>query len=172
MIAVQAQVSNQQNESDAQDLLVRSIGNPFLPAARYARATSPPQHADTGYSAEGRVSPFPYSALIRDHVEKGRVPAARQLLEFALGQGLASPDLERWRRILAPPRVVRGKASSSQTDRSREFAWLDAEGHAYRGKWVAIEGARLVATADTFKSLLVQLEGMEPRPNSLVHRID
>ncbi len=113
-----------------------------------------------------------YSTLIRDHVEKGQVLAARRLLELALDQGLSSSDLELWQRMLAPPRVTKGKASPTPTDRSREFQWLDNEAHAYRGQWVAVEGDRLLTAADSLKDVLAQLDSMDPRPRALVHRID
>jgi hypothetical protein len=113
-----------------------------------------------------------YSTLIRDHVEKGQVLGARRLLEVALDQGLSSPDLELWQRTLALPRVTKGKASPTPTDRSREFKWLENEAHAYRGQWVAVEGDRLLAAADSLKAVMARLDEMDPRPRALVHRID
>ncbi len=113
-----------------------------------------------------------YSTLIRGHVEKGQVLAARRLLELALDQGLASPDLDLWQSTLAPPQAVPVDAAPAPTDRSREFRWLKNESHAHRGQWVALEGDRLLAVAESLKVVLARLNQMVPRPRALVHRID
>ncbi len=113
-----------------------------------------------------------YSDLIRDHVDQGQILSARRLLEIAFEQGLASPDLDLWQRTLAPPKVVSVEASPAPADRSREFRWLEKESQALRGQWVALDGDRLLAAAESLKAVLAQLNRMVPRPRALVHRID
>lgn len=70
----------------------------------------------------------------------------------------------------APPRVVDSpRRGYKEPDRSREFAWLREHGHAYRGKWVAVLGDRLVATADTLRDLLQQVQQARLTEHPLVH---
>jgi hypothetical protein len=79
-------------------------------------------------------------------------------------------DLQRLAQVLAPPKVVDSSLKGyKEPDRSREFAWLREQAHAYRGKWVAVLGDQLVATADTLGDLLQQVQQARLTEHPLVH---
>ena len=55
-------------------------------------------------------------------------------------------------------------------DRSEEFEWIVANRDAYRGRWVAVQGNRLVADAPSFPEIQSRIQKLKSPP--LVHRID
>ena len=89
-----------------------------------------------------------YAARIRTLIEKDRVVQARALTSEALEANPEDPDILRLHEVLKPPR---GKPRRiTDADRSEEFQWMIANRDAYRGRWVAVDGNRLVADARSF----------------------
>ena len=104
------------------------------------------------------------SSLIRE----GRIREAKELLESS---GDLVPAESKIREILAPARVR--KSDKRDVDRTPEFRWLKEHWDEHQGQWVALVGESLVASSDTFKGLLTQLEplrsGFERKP--LIHHL-
>lgn len=139
------------------------------PAANPPRQVNP--YGGLGDVNLARVIPIlPY--VIRSMVEKEQVSTARRLIEFALGQGNGSPELLRWRQLLAPPRFLGSRPGPSGPDRSREARWLAENARAHRGQWVAVEGDRLLGASESLKDLQEHLEKMDPPPQSLLHWVE
>jgi len=92
---------------------------------------------------------------------------ARDLFEAA---GPSVPVDPKMREILAPARVSIGKARDA--DRSSEFAWLRTQSGPYRGQWVALIGADLVASAPTLRDLRDQLAVRSLPGVPLIHHIE
>ncbi len=114
----------------------------------------------------GSLSNYPYARAIRSLLEQGRILEAQRLFEHA-------KDLiqdQKLHKALAPPRV---KTSSKRgVERSAEFRWLDLNSGRFRGRWVALLGESLIASADSLKELLVQLKTLAPEGKPLVHHVD
>jgi adenine/guanine phosphoribosyltransferase-like PRPP-binding protein len=113
---------------------------------------------------------LPYLALIRGMLDRDQVAAARALLSVALAEQLDASELVRISEVLAVPRAV--KRAVRDADRAREYRWLVTNAASFRGRWVAVVGDDLVATAASLKELLqaVKLAGREHE--ALVHHID
>lgn len=106
---------------------------------------------------------------IRSLLESGQVSAARRLIEVALREGEITPALEKWRQALAPPRFLGSKPGPSGPDRSQVARWLAEHAQDYQGRWVAIEGDRLLASSESLKDLQVRLAQIDPTPTPLFH---
>lgn len=131
------------------------------------RAT-PPKKTDLDASAESTsILPFPYLPVLHSLIEQGRIWEARNLFDIA---GNFVPQDSKIREALAPPRVKRSTRNAPK--RSAEFRWLDSNGAQFRGKWVALIGDSLVASAASLKELLVQLSELRLPGKPLVHHID
>jgi uncharacterized protein DUF5678 len=113
------------------------------------------------------AQPFPYLRQLHSLLEQGQIRAAQDLFEFAKD---FVPQDSKIREALAPPRVT--TSSKRSVDRSAEFRWLDSNSSRFRGKWVALLGDRLVASADSLKELLVQLRTTPADGKPLIHHVD
>lgn len=112
----------------------------------------------------------PFVMAVRTLIESEQLAAARLLLEAAPTYIAGDPVVVRLRALLAPPVVKR--VERRDVDRSQEYDWLRTEGHRYRGRWVALEGSRLLAATPTLRELREVLKTM-PLPRApLLHRID
>lgn len=109
---------------------------------------------------------FPYARELRMLLEQGRIREAQRLFEFAKDY-VQDPKI---REALAPPRVK--KSSRKDVDRSAEFRWLDLNSARFRGKWVALLGDSLVASADSLRELLASLKALSLKSRPLVHHVD
>jgi hypothetical protein len=147
---------------------------PTLPA--FARSYQPPfrrepdeRPREKGIEPDHLAStqPFPYLRQLHSLLEQGKILAAQHLFEFARD---FVPQDSKIREALEPPRV---KTSSKKSiDRSAEFRWLDLNSARFRGKWVALLGDRLIASADSLKELLAQLQSTPVVDKPLVYHID
>lgn len=143
--------------------------NPTPEAPRQQQGIQP---AGQGDRPPGRLIAFPYVDLIQAMLEREQVTDARRLIEFALTEGPATPALERWRQLLAPPRFLGSKPGPSGPDRSQEAHWLAERAQAHRGQWVAIEGDRLLAASESLKDLKARLAEIDPPPRPLLHWVE
>lgn len=112
---------------------------------------------------------LPYTSLIRTLVERDQVSAARNVLNALPDEAFEEPQLLALKRVLAVPKV--SKKGVADFDRSGEYQWLREHGREYVGKWVAVEGDRLVAVAESLKELRGQLRDLNLAKPPLIHRI-
>lgn len=119
-------------------------------------------------SLEPDVQPFVMA--LRTLIETEQLTVARQMLNAAPAYILSDPLVAKLRSVLAPP-VVK-KVDKRDVDRSREYEWLKTEGHKYRGRWVALEDNRLLASAATLRELRETLRTMTLTRLPLIHRVD
>lgn len=113
---------------------------------------------------------LPYVALIRGMLDRDQVAAARALLSVALAELPSAPELLRTARVLAVPKSAR--RSVRDVERTTEYSWLTSHGAAYRGKWVAVVGNELIASAGSLKELLESLKSSGRENEALIHRVD
>jgi len=105
-------------------------------------------------------------ARIRALVEEGQIYEAMQLLETA---GALVPASSEIREILGPPRIK--KSAERDVDRSAEFRWLKTHAASYQGKWVALVEDCLVASSNSLKELLVQIDKLQFERRPLIHHL-
>ncbi len=92
---------------------------------------------------------------MRELVERDDVLEARRVLATACERGVTSRSLEHWRSVLAPPAATpTGRTTGGGMDATGN--WLRRHGAAYRGRWVALKGGRLIG-ADTSRVRLHRL---------------
>jgi len=115
------------------------------------------ENEDESLKIEGRI---------RSLVEEGQNYEAMKLLETA---GTLVPADSKIREILGPPRVK--KSDKRDVDRSAEFRWLRTHAASYQGKWVAVVEENLVASSNSLKELLVQLDHIQFERRPLIHHL-
>lgn len=113
---------------------------------------------------------LPYVALIRGMLDRDQVAAARALLSVALTELPSAPELLQTARVLAVPKSAR--RSVRDVERTTEYSWLTSHAAAYRGKWVAVVGNELIASAGSLKELLRSLKSSGRENQALIHRVD
>jgi len=107
-----------------------------------------------------------YAARIRALIEDDHVVQARALITEALEANPQDAELLGLQEVLKPPRAR--PREITDVDRSEEFEWILANRDAYRGRWVAVQGAELVADAASFAELQSLIKDLTSVP--LVHR--
>lgn len=83
-----------------------------------------------------------------------RTPAAlrRELLKVLLDEVLTSAEPSGAVAQAIPQKQTNGVTNQTpMADRAEEFGWLAAHAEQYRGEWVALLGARLIAHDPDFK---------------------
>lgn len=98
------------------------------------------------------MAPFILLERARRLLSQERTQDARELLECGSAN---HPDDEQIADLLCAisPGRVRNRTGTT-VDRKREMLWIRKYGRDYRGQWVALQGDRLVASADELKSLI------------------
>ncbi len=102
----------------------------------------------------GRATPAALLADVRRLLRDGEVHDARRLAAEAVAEYPAHPGLRRTHEILNVGRSHSRPASGRST--RDELKWLRDPPDEYRGKWVAVIGRELVATADSLKELVAR----------------
>jgi len=112
----------------------------------------------------------PFVMAVRRLIETEQLFAARQMLAAAPTHILTDPLVAKLRSILSPPVVKR--VQRRDVDRTREYEWFGTDGHKYRGRWVALDGDRLLAVASSLRELREQLKTVAFTHPPLLHRVD
>lgn len=112
----------------------------------------------------------PFVMAVRRLIETEQLVTARQMLAAAPTYILTDPLIARLRSILTPPVVKR--VQKRDVDRTHEYEWLGTYGHVYRGRWVALDGDRLLAVASSLRELREQLKTVAFTHPPLLHRVD
>jgi Arc/MetJ-type ribon-helix-helix transcriptional regulator len=96
---------------------------------------------------------------IRQALETGEAGRARQLALEGTQRYPAHAELHQYARVLAPPatRVVPASPASRASVKANG-AWLHAHRTAYHGRWVALRDGVLVRDADSFETLVANLD--------------
>jgi hypothetical protein len=142
-----------------------------LPRPPSILATEPPVvRARPSERLRPEPGALPFVMAVRSLIEAERLIEAREMLNAAPTRILTDPLVTRLRSVLAPPVVKR--VERRDVDRNREYEWLRAHGHQYRGRWVALDGDRMIASAPTLRELQEQLRAMALPNPPLLHRVD
>ena len=103
---------------------------------------------------------------IRSLLAEGQIWEAQNLFNTS---GDLLPADSTLREILSPPRIR--KSDVRDVDRSPEFHWIRTCGDEYQGKWVALVGESLVASSDSLKELLAELDQRKFERVPLIHHL-
>lgn len=144
------------------------LGSPVVRTS--APIPAPPAPRSTP-SREHLAALVPYAAVIRSMLERDEIPAARRLLAVAFQEAGSQPELAALESLLASPRIT-SLAGVRDPDRSSEFRALTDGTGSFRGQWVAVSGAQVVANAPTLKALLAAVKDLQLTHVPLIHRVD
>jgi len=147
------------------EIRARALRRTLLSLAEEGAVVS--AHQDSPVSERDAL---PFVLAVRGLIEGERITAARQMLAAAPAYILSDPLVCRLRLALAPPVVKR--VQKRDVDRTQEYDWLGANGRNYRGRWVALVGSNLLASASTLHELQEELRSMQPHGRPLLHRVD
>ena len=152
---------------------------PKSPSPMIARSSEPsgstaPASSEKPRQGEGRLLPSdaqPDAVLeeIRAHLGEGRFRTAQRLAEEALVRFPDHTEIRAMNRGLNEW-TVRTRPASGQ-GRAEEFEWLRNPPESARGKWVALVGSEMVASAETLAEVMKTLKSMNLPKSPLVHRI-
>lgn len=124
-----------------------------------------------GMAGARRSSNDEMSALLtlRRLVQDDRLELARELLRVEIQRFGMNPALELMWKLLSPPELRVTKF----VDRSRaeEFGWIRSNRTHFRGRWVALDGGELIASAASLRELRAALTREQVARNPLVHRV-
>lgn len=116
----------------------------------------------------------PTSALdldrIRTLLSKGLLRDARSVVAEALKKFPRDESLYALARLTAPQKATRLAARFPRRD--QEFRWLDEHRDDYKGKWVALLGNNLIASANTMKQVLDAVAEKHVEGTPLVHKVE
>lgn len=107
---------------------------------------------------------------IRAHLGEGRYSTAQRLAKGAVARFPDHPGLRTMNRGLNERRV-RTRPATGQ-GRTEELEWLRDPPESARGKWVALVGNQVVATAEALAEVMESLKSMNLPKTPLVHRVD
>lgn len=110
--------------------------------------------------------PPPYVSVIWSLVEAQQLRKARALLKLVPN----APEYARLKKLLSLP--VSSSSERKDFDRSAEYKWLAENAKSYAGKWVAVSGDSLLATADTLKALRQEVRKLAPPRTPLLHYVE
>lgn len=86
-------------------------------------------------------------------LEAGAHLAARQLAIEGAERYPNDPQVQKYARLLAPPKVVSSKVRSDRRQRKANREWLRAHGNEYSGRWVAVRNGELLGASDSLEEL-------------------
>jgi hypothetical protein len=85
---------------------------------------------------------------------------AREISVQAQRRYPADSELQKYARILAPPKLI-SSGLPSHPDIEANHAWMQQQGPDYRGQWVAVKHGCLLGASTTFDGLIKQLRAMQ-----------
>ena len=141
-------------------------------AAAYAfvedRTSITPQPGQTplGHISSPRFpTPDAHPFLLIERVKKllgqQKIRDARRALEIGSSRYPEDRQIASLLRAISPGRV--SPTGWASTGRQLEITWIKQHGQEYRGKWIALDGDRLIALADTLNELLAKLDTSSER---------
>jgi Arc/MetJ-type ribon-helix-helix transcriptional regulator len=98
-----------------------------------------------------------YVRAISRALETGVPVLAENLAKEGAERYPEHAELQKYARVLAPPKVMSRPASASATLKANN-AWLRTYRHAYMGQWIALRDGELVQVADSFDALVEALD--------------
>ncbi len=94
-------------------------------------------------------------ARVRRLVELGEIQKARNIVSKFPGG--FSRHLDKWRTLLAKPKVVKKTAGPDQ-DVEANHRWIHHHSNNYRGKWVALKNGKIVGNNTSSVNLRAELQ--------------
>jgi hypothetical protein len=105
-------------------------------------------------------------SLVTDHYPEAQKLAARAAALFPHHDGVRSAH-----RVLNSPTGPAGKAPAEPAT-DEEIDWLQHPPESVRGKWVALSGSELVATAEKLADLVKALRARNFNQRALLHHVE
>jgi hypothetical protein len=109
-----------------------------------------------------------YIKAIKLALAAGAPLMARHLANEGSARFPDNLELVKMSSLLAPPKVI-GLQPAEPTN-AQNILWLKAHSEEYRGRWIALRGGELLASAETFHALTLQI-GNPKNTGILVTRI-
>ena len=142
--------------------------------SRNPTRTKPPEPAGSAAAAALSFSmetqPATMLKEIKVQLSRGRFRRAQQLAREAAGRFPRHAEINRMNRGLNE--WTMSTRPSDEPDRTEEFAWLRHPPDSVHGKWVALLGHEMVASAETLVEVMRRLESLNLPAVPLVHRVD
>ena len=86
----------------------------------------------------------------------GAFSFARELSTEGAGRYPHNPELQKYARVLAPPKVVRSDLAPTPSVKANRN-WLKEHVQSYKGRWVALRNGELKGVANSLDELVTQL---------------
>lgn len=119
--------------------------------------------------AQERTSLETTYRVVLSLMEREQISLARKTLDaLPLGR-LDDPMIFRLRKMLAVP--TSKTSQKRDIDRTQDYKWIRNYAQDYRGKWVALDNGRLLATASSLRELLDCVKALRLEYPPLVHQI-
>ena len=103
-----------------------------------------------------RWSPEDFLRAIQLALQAGAHLAARQISVEGVAEYPEHGELQKYARILAPPKVTRSDEPPNPTLKTNRD-WLKTHGDSFRGQWVALRNGQLLGSSGTLKSLVTKI---------------
>lgn len=108
-------------------------------------------------------------SMARRLLARGRILAARKLIQAVPSDQVVDEPLRRLRLVLAEPVVRRRMPAGAR--RSGDVDWLRRNAGNYSGKWVALVDGTLLAADDSLSGLRRKLRDRAPDAKPVLHRL-
>ncbi len=119
--------------------------------------------------ADLRPTPAVELNRIRALLSEGLLRDARTVIAEALRRFPDNEGLYALSTLTAPSKATRSAVTFPR--RAEELRWLDEHRDRYKGRWVALLGNVLIASADTMKQLLDAVAAKNIEGSPLVHKV-
>ncbi len=119
--------------------------------------------------ADLRPTPAVDLNRIRALLSEGLLRDARTVVAEALRRFPNNEALYALSKLTAPSKAIRSAVRFPR--REEELRWLDEHRELYKGRWVALLGNELIASADTMKQLLDAVAAKNIEGSPLIHKV-